>query len=268
MTKISDFSSLAGASVDAAADVIPIIDDTETGAARNKKIAVDELKIALALGDLADADTINNDDWSGTDLDITNGGTGASSASAARTNLDVYSKAEVDSAIGGGGYTDEQVRDVIGAALTDTGLAVVTVNDGGDTIDIDVPAAADTDIWTGTNATKAITPDALFDASAPQTLTSNTNATAVNMGAGINFNLTLDEDSEIQNPTNAKAGQSGRIRVTDDGTGGWDLTFDSNWNFVDSDPTPITTTASEVHLFAYFANSSTDIEISYLGALA
>ena len=103
MTKISDFTSLVGANVDGANDALPIVDDSETGVARNKKITVDELGTALGLGGLAGGDTINNDNWSGTDLAIANGGTGASTAGAARTNLDVYSKAEVDSAVAGAG---------------------------------------------------------------------------------------------------------------------------------------------------------------------
>lgn len=41
---------------------------------------------------------------------------------------------ELDAATGGSGYTDEQVRDVIGAALVAGSNMTITVNDGADTI--------------------------------------------------------------------------------------------------------------------------------------
>jgi len=60
-----------------------IVGDGSNWVAENSSTA----RSSLGLGDLATSSTISNDDWSGTDLALVNGGTGAGTASGARTNL-------------------------------------------------------------------------------------------------------------------------------------------------------------------------------------
>jgi hypothetical protein len=53
MTKISDLSALTGESVDAANDLVTVVDMSEVGVARNKKMTFAELKTALGIEALA-----------------------------------------------------------------------------------------------------------------------------------------------------------------------------------------------------------------------
>lgn len=70
MTKISDLSALTGASVDAGNDLMTVVDMSEAGAARNKKMTFAELLAALAAGGAYKS--------GGTDVALADGGTGAS----------------------------------------------------------------------------------------------------------------------------------------------------------------------------------------------
>lgn len=116
-------------------------------------------------------------------------------------------------------------------------------------------AATDTDIWTGTSATKAITPDALFDASKFQTLTDGVTITP-DFGAGLNFKVTLGGNRTLDNPSNAKDGQSGVIRVIQDGTGTRTLTYGSNWRFPGGSATGgvLSTAAGSIDIIAYIVD--------------
>jgi len=75
----SNLATLASATITTAG--YALLDDTSTTAQRT----------TLGLGSLATASTINNGNWSGTDLAVINGGTGASTAAEARTALGIGS---------------------------------------------------------------------------------------------------------------------------------------------------------------------------------
>lgn len=90
--------------------------------------------------------------------------------------------------------------------------------------------ASAADIWAGSATNKFISPDKLFDASAFQTLTDGATVTP-DFNNGLNWTLTIGGNRTLANPTNAKDGQSGVIKVIQDGTGGRTLAYGSNWKF-------------------------------------
>ena len=62
MTKISDFVALTAVDVDAATDLVTVVDASETGVARNKKMTFAELQVASTPIDTDGALAANSDD--------------------------------------------------------------------------------------------------------------------------------------------------------------------------------------------------------------
>lgn len=88
---------------DSATDTLTLV--AGTNIAITTDAGADSITINTSgLGSLATASTINGGNWSGTDLAITDGGTGASNAAAARANLGISTQA-IEFVIDGGGAT-------------------------------------------------------------------------------------------------------------------------------------------------------------------
>ncbi len=126
--------------------------------------------------------------------------------------------------------------------------------------------ASNSEIWDGTETNKFVSPRRLFTANESVSVTYGATIT-LDGDTGFNFHTTLTGNTDFANPSNMKAGQTGRIRITQDGTGSRTATWGTNWKFVGGDPT-LSTAASAVDIVAYYCHSSSIIEATFGAALA
>ena len=116
---------------------------------------------------------------------------------------------------------------------------------------------------TGTNDTNFLTSKTVFDASAPVALTDATTI-AVDLATGQNFTVTLAGNRTLGAPTNAKAGQSGVITITQDATGSRTLAYASAYKKPGGTLT-LTTTANAVDVLSYYVETGGGSPIIRLG---
>lgn len=93
---------------------------------------------------------------------------------------------------------------------------------------------------------------------AVSTLTDGTTITP-DFAAANNFSVTLGGNRTLANPTNLTAGQSGVIRIAQDGTGSRTLAYGSYFKFPQGTAPTLTTTASAVDVLCYYVESTTRI---------
>lgn len=111
-----------------------------------------------------------------------------------------------------------------------------------------------------TEDTKWLTAKSVGDALAFVPLT-DAATIAIDLGAGVNFSVTLGGNRTLGAPSNAKPGQTGVILVKQDGTGSRTLAYNAAWVPFGSLPT-LTTTAGKVDLLTYLVETSGKVRFS------
>ncbi len=90
-------------------------------------------------------------------------------------------------------------------------------------------------------------------------LTSATTVT-IDLADSNNYSCTMAHNITFSNPTNAVAGQSGSIFLTQDGTGSRTGSWGANWDWAAGTAPTLTTTAAAVDRIDYVVRSATSIQ--------
>lgn len=141
--------------------------------------------------------------------------------------------------------------------ITVAGLVDITgTNSGTNTGDVAVASAAE--IRTGTDTVKTVSSKSIYDASAPVVLTPGTTVTP-DFTAGLNFTLAPVQSFTLANPSAGMTpGRSGRIWITQDGTGSRVLSVGTQWVFMGGLKT-LSTVAGTIDCINYFVVDATHI---------
>lgn len=160
---------------------------------------------SLAIGDLGSQDTVNNSDWSGTDLSIANGGTGSSTDTAARTALGVAIGSDVQA---WGAFLDDLVP-----VSPPEGSDAFLVSTGSGAWGLELPSTVRTTLGLGSLATQSSVNNSDWSGTDLAVLNGGTGASDVgtarsNLGLAIGSNVQawdahLDDIAAVAPPTGA-----------------------------------------------------------------
>jgi hypothetical protein len=146
----------------------------------------------------------------------------------------------------------------IGLDFVPKGSGVVSIN-GNQIYDTTLDATAAN--FRDDTAGKILTTDIVWDA-AEEVALSDGPTIALDLSTGFNFAVTLTGNRTLGTPTNAKVGQSGYIKVAQDGFGSQTLAFAAEYEFASSTAPTLTTTASAEDMLYYVVISSSRIVIT------
>ncbi len=130
-----------------------------------------------------------------------------------------------------------------------------------------IEAATAAEYRANTAGVIALTPAQVWTSAAEVTLT-DAATIAVDLSTFINAVVTLGGNRAMGNPTNEKVGQSGVIRIVQDGTGTRTLSYGTDWEFAGGTAPVLTTTAAAQDLLFYHVIAADRVFASLVKAVA
>lgn len=155
----------------------------------------------------------------------------------------------------------------INAAFAARSVLAGTALTGGGNLSADVTLNADQATaanWRGNVANKLLNPNAVWSSMSETTLTDGANI-SWDMQTGFDFIVILGGNRTLDNPTNTKVGQKGRLIVQQDGTGSRTLAWGGYYKFANGTAPTLSTAANAVDVLYYDVRSSTYIIVSLAG---
>jgi hypothetical protein len=195
---------------------------------------------------------------SGDTIPLTAGGTGATSASTARTALGLVIGTDVQA-------YDAQLADIAGLTATDNGVVIGNgtnfVVESGATLKTSLGLTIGTDVQAYDADTAKTDVAQSFTAAQRGAITALTDGATITPDFAVanNFSVTLGGNRTLANPSNLTAGQSGSIFISQDGTGSRTLAYGSQYDFIGGTAPTLSTAASSVDRIDYIARTTGSI---------